>query len=382
MKNKKKLKQLFSAEEEAYILNNYLVLNYQEIADKLNCKRHNVVYFLKRNGLEGEKRKLQLNEEQMLFLKNNYRFYSKKELASIFKIPENSISYYVKILNLNGSKKANNAVKPLSDADKKYILDNYLYKTYAEISDVINSNVNQVRRYISMEGLSGNKHWNTKKDEYLKNHYLNKTDKEISSKILHSESAVFSRRMKLGLKKESDIYNLNNSPDKKYKGNVSDSFLRSNKHWSKDEIDYLENNYLLKSDKELSLVLNRSPKSIKHQRVKFGWKRSTYRSNYEIEIENFLKENAVDYDAQFQLNGYVFDFKIKNTLIEFNGDYYHCNPDIYINGPINKDQLYTTIKDKEKIDSCLNSNYKILIIWEKDYLENKLKILNSLLAVS
>ena len=45
-------------------------------------------------------------------------------------------------------------------------------------------------------------------------------------------------------------------------------------------------------------------------------------------------------DTQFPLGNFFFDARIQNTnvLIEVNGDYWHCNPKVYVNGPINEMQ--------------------------------------------
>lgn len=67
-----------------------------------------------------------------------------------------------------------------------------------------------------------------------------------------------------------------------------------------------------------------------------------------------------------------------NTIYEFNGDYYHGNPEIYDSNIINKTTnktfgyLYENTLLKEKI--LKNAGYNLITIWEKDYkLLNKIK---------
>lgn len=77
---------------------------------------------------------------------------------------------------------------------------------------------------------------------------------------------------------------------------------------------------------------------------------------------------------------YCLDYYIEelNLCIEFNGDYWHCNPNLY-----NKDDTVSInnkkynvvdiwMKDKYRIDYLLE-NYQIqtIVVWESDYLENK-----------
>ena len=73
--------------------------------------------------------------------------------------------------------------------------------------------------------------------------------------------------------------------------------------------------------------------------------------------------------------GYLFDFCYKDKLIEFNGDYWHANPIFY--GPKSfikaKNKRAETIweYDKIKIQTAENQGYKVLVIWEYDYNNNK-----------
>jgi hypothetical protein len=66
------------------------------------------------------------------------------------------------------------------------------------------------------------------------------------------------------------------------------------------------------------------------------------------------------------------DFKYKNKIIEFNGDYWHANPETYdslelING---KEAKNIWEKDEKRIEWLKSSGYEVLIIWEKDYKKN------------
>jgi len=61
-------------------------------------------------------------------------------------------------------------------------------------------------------------------------------------------------------------------------------------------------------------------------------------------------------------------------LIEYNGDYWHCNPIKYKDGQIinymNKGKIMVNeiwARDKVKKDIALNNSYKLEYIWEYDY---------------
>ena len=106
-------------------------------------------------------------------------------------------------------------------------------------------------------------------------------------------------------------------------------------------------------------------------------------SKNEQEVYNYLKNIFKDIESQFILRNEdgcrIFDMKIGKKLVEYNGDYYHCNPKIYssnfINKRLNKTSREVWEKDKKKIQLANKFGYELFTIWEKDYKENKTKIL-------
>lgn len=76
---------------------------------------------------------------------------------------------------------------------------------------------------------------------------------------------------------------------------------------------------------------------------------------------------------------YFYDFVITNLkiAIEYNGDYYHANPNKYNESFYNKHLKLEAkdiwIKDKIKNDYITNLGYDILIIWESDDIDTKIE---------
>jgi hypothetical protein len=76
---------------------------------------------------------------------------------------------------------------------------------------------------------------------------------------------------------------------------------------------------------------------------------------------------------------FYYDFKYKNNIIEFNGDLFHANPNIFKEEDFpdfyHRDRSAKQIwkLDKFKLDLLTNKRFNILIIWEKEYKENKNK---------
>jgi hypothetical protein len=105
-------------------------------------------------------------------------------------------------------------------------------------------------------------------------------------------------------------------------------------------------------------------------------------SKAEYEILKELKNNNFDIHHQFCISsekGYIYDFRMENKIIEYYGDYWHCNPKIYKNDYENKRLKMTAkekwIADKEKELFAEKNNYQLMVVWESDYKENPEKII-------
>lgn len=73
---------------------------------------------------------------------------------------------------------------------------------------------------------------------------------------------------------------------------------------------------------------------------------------------------------------YIYDIQYENKIIEYNGDVWHANPNIYSendippfpNNTMTSKQLWN--KDSEKVRTAINNGYKVLTIWEQDFIDN------------
>jgi hypothetical protein len=96
-----------------------------------------------------------------------------------------------------------------------------------------------------------------------------------------------------------------------------------------------------------------------------------YKKNYFMsEAERNLCE-SLNCNSQLYLNGFWYDLYKGNKIIEYNGDYFHCNPDKYNIDFYNKSiKMYAGEKweyDKIKTEQAIKNGYDVLIIWEHDY---------------
>ena len=69
-------------------------------------------------------------------------------------------------------------------------------------------------------------------------------------------------------------------------------------------------------------------------------------------------------------NHYAFDFCFGKKIIEFNGDYWHCNPKFYKCDDVNPTKNMTASEiwdyDNRKIECAKDNGYDVLVIWEND----------------
>jgi len=72
---------------------------------------------------------------------------------------------------------------------------------------------------------------------------------------------------------------------------------------------------------------------------------------------------------------YSYDFTYKKKIIEFNGDYWHCNPLCYESGYFHKSKGLSAKEiweyDNIKITLPIKYDYEVLVIWEKEFNDNR-----------
>jgi G:T-mismatch repair DNA endonuclease (very short patch repair protein) len=101
------------------------------------------------------------------------------------------------------------------------------------------------------------------------------------------------------------------------------------------------------------------------------------RSKPEYEIIKKIKEFNLECEPSYRVSGKIFDIYIPkyNLLIEYNGDYWHCNPNKYdfdyLNVKKNKTAKEIWDYDKNKLYLAKKNGYNCIVIWESDYKKNK-----------
>lgn len=70
----------------------------------------------------------------------------------------------------------------------------------------------------------------------------------------------------------------------------------------------------------------------------------------------------------------------RKKIVEYNGDYWHCNPKIYESdyklkqSNMRAEEIWD--RDKDKISVAESRGFEVKVVWESDFLKDQTKILN------
>lgn len=142
--------------------------------------------------------------------------------------------------------------------------------------------------------------------------------------------------------------------------------------------------------KEIAKILGFGEKQILNISKKLGLPINTRNPNAwscviskpELLVISWIRDANYEIDTQYQLHKFLYDAHVKNTniLIEVNGDYWHCNPKVYVNGPINDLQKSHMRRDFAKKGFAIKAGYYLITLWEKNIKENPEKTRDWLLG--
>lgn len=117
-------------------------------------------------------------------------------------------------------------------------------------------------------------------------------------------------------------------------------------------------------------------KSLRESFLTIGWKPQ---SQWAQGVIDTLKQYFDGIEQEYILPGFSYDLRLNNKFIEFNGDYWHMNPLKYHPTDINKTTHKTAEQiwehDKRKKEMAKQNNFDILVVWESDYLNDPISIL-------
>jgi G:T-mismatch repair DNA endonuclease (very short patch repair protein) len=112
-------------------------------------------------------------------------------------------------------------------------------------------------------------------------------------------------------------------------------------------------------------------------------KKFDLQSDIEKEFEEIVMKGLdIEYVTQWYIKDIrqYCDFYIhsKNLVIEFNGDFWHCNPIKYPNGALYEYQKKKIVRDKTKEEWLKENNINYHIVWESEYKNDVDKVIDKL----
>jgi len=168
-------------------------------------------------------------------------------------------------------------------------------------------------------------------------------------------------------KKYSETSKLLISNSRKGKGMGLNNSM-SNPVWKKKATDNLKKRW---DSGELEYVRKIMSDKLTETR-RMGKIKSVIRSKKEKEIVNEIKMMGYDVDDSFKIDTKIYDIyvPILNLIIEYNGDYWHCNPKKYSEDYFHQNKGKTAKEiwdyDNTKIDIVKSKGYILEIVWESD----------------
>lgn len=131
-----------------------------------------------------------------------------------------------------------------SEEEKQFLKNNYLNMTEKELGEKLNRSVNSVSNKKRLMKLVrwGRKVWTEKEEIFLKSNYLNMTNSELAEKLNRSIHSVEGKKCLMKLVRWS------------------------RKLWTKKEVVFLKQNYKKLTDRELAEKLDRSIESVHQKR--------------------------------------------------------------------------------------------------------------------
>jgi hypothetical protein len=309
------------------------------------------------------------NETRFIGLTRGYSGFDGSDESNVKKIASSTIEYWVKVKGysedeainyLNDKHKrsaenANKTKKKLMDENpdrrflggysiKKYELMGCSYKdAKKKYEEVRNKAVPAIKNGLSKVDWSGKRKGQI---EYWVNKGYTSEEAKLKVKEVQSTFTLKKCIEKYGEEEGIKIFTQrqemwSNKVEEKYKNGEFTRFCKHN--WSKTELDFIG---------ELVKALNIN------------------------DDEYYSAFNGKQFCRNFKDIGktFAYDFVYMEKIIEFNGDYWHCNPQIYEAEYFNK-LLQCTSKEKWELDKYKNSlieneGYKVLVIWESEWLTN------------
>lgn len=88
----------------------------------------------------------------------------------------------------------------------------------------------------------------------------------------------------------------------------------------------------------------------------------------EREVWQALEALGIRFERERKVGTYLVDAWLPtlNAVIEVQGDFWHCNPAVYPDGPICAIQRNTTARDQKRLATLTGQGFRVIELWERD----------------
>lgn len=295
--------------------------------------------------------------EEISFLKDNAQSMTVNELMN--HIPKKQSTIYKKIKELGIDKWDANG-EQWSEDEIQYLKKNYFLYSYTKIGKKLGRSKSSVEQKARNMGLqkSMTKKWSDEDIQYLKDN-VNSTDYETIAR--HLERSIIACRTKA-----CEL------------GFVSREW--SGQKLKKEQQQFIIANADRYTDSYFADKFDCSIQAVEDVRRRHG----IYKIGNEVKgktlpeqkVEDLLNQQDIDFIFNQPFGEYRPDFinHEHKLVIEVQGDYWHCNPYLYPNGPKDEIQVKHVLRDYYKKCYLLSRGYKILYLWEQDILNDLNKV--------
>ena len=287
-------------------------------------------------------------EDNLTYLRENHLKETPKQISQATGIGYTSIVEKLKQLDLYS---ANAGHRIWTKDEVEFLKEKYMTRRYSSIARDLRRTTSSVEQKANLLGLKKPKprKWKAEEIQYLKDNYHKKSVSYFVEKLKRPRHSIYSKAYELKL----------------------DS---SNREKDEADILYVIANSETKTDEQIARTLRCSVDRVATIRKDNGifktGSMSAIETGIEKKVRNELELLNVDFIEQHNFGQYISDFFIPhlNLAIEVNGDYWHCNPEIYPGGPKNPEQIRFIVKDYYKKCFYVGNNISVLYLWENDIL--------------
>ena len=155
--------------------------------------------------------------------------------------------------------------------------------------------------------------------------------------------------------------------------------LRKHEAWTTGDLKLLRQLYPGTSPKEIGLRLGRTEKAVIHVlcNLRLTKRRKEFTTpellvaaallnlgvDFKTQVRLYTGEMTVNFRRKYRCPDFVIE---PDLIIEVQGDYFHCNPAKWPQGPINRIQQESVERDKVKKAWYASQGYRVMWLWESD----------------